>query len=114
MMTFSPASLGRKLFDLPEKEIIDIYLGDLDDIFPGFADIVTEARVERFEYGSPYCFPGTRASSSPSSPCRLNASSWPATSSAPSTPKWPVSSGFTAAQEAASLLSTERQTSLGR
>ena len=34
MMTFSPASLGRKLFDLPEKEIIDIYLGDLDDIFP--------------------------------------------------------------------------------
>ena len=113
MMTFSPASLGRKLFDLPEKEIIDIYLGDLDDIFPGFADIVTEARVERFEYGSPYCFPG-RGKFQPEltmpSERVFLAGDFLGTFYTDTA----VSSGFTAAQEAASLLSTERQTSLGR
>lgn len=60
MMVFSPANLGRKLFDLDEQQIAYTHLADLDDIFPGFADTVVEARSEKFEYGSPYCFPGRR------------------------------------------------------
>ncbi|MFV9429039.1 flavin monoamine oxidase family protein [Rhodococcus aetherivorans] len=109
MMTFSPASLGHKLFDLPEQEIVDTYLADLDDIFPGFADIVTDARVEKFEFGSPYCFPGrhklqpelTRPSERVFLAGDFLGTFYTDTA---------VSSGFTAAQGAASTLATARQT----
>ncbi len=108
MMVFSPASLGRRLWDLPEQEIVETYVSDLDDVFPGFADIVTEARVERFEYGSPYCFPGRRKLqpelTRPSERVFL-AGDYLGTFYTDTA----VSSGFTAAQEAASLLATERQ-----
>lgn len=109
MMTFSPASLGYKLWDLPEKEIVDIYLNDLDQIFPGFADIVTDARVEKFEFGSPFCFPGrhklqpelTRPSERVFLAGDFLGTFYTDTA---------VSSGFTAAQGAASVLATARQT----
>lgn len=57
-MVFSPANLAKKLIDKFDEEIIDIYLKDLEDIFPNFAEIVTEARVQRFPLGLPYSFPG--------------------------------------------------------
>ncbi|MCG8619103.1 MAG: FAD-dependent oxidoreductase [Desulfobacterales bacterium] len=57
-MVFSPADLGRDLIRRPEQEILNIYLKDLDDIFPGFSNRVTEARVESWDLGLPYCFPG--------------------------------------------------------
>lgn len=57
-MTFSPADRGRKLLNKTDDEILDIYLKDLDDIFPGFSDKVVEARVEKFPLGSAYVYPG--------------------------------------------------------
>ena len=109
MMTFSPASMGRKLWDVDNDTIAKTYIQDLDDIFPGFANIVEEARVEKFEFGSPYCFPG-RAKLQPTltrpSKRVFLAGDYLGTLYTETA----ISSGFTAAQEAASLLSTEQQT----
>lgn len=111
MMTFSPASLGRKLWDIDEDTIAKTYIRDLDDIFPGFENIVQEARVEKFEFGSPYCFPGRSKLqpilTKPSERIFL-AGDYLGTLYTETA----VSSGFTAAQEAASLLSTEHQRGL--
>jgi oxygen-dependent protoporphyrinogen oxidase len=111
MMTFSPASLGRKLWDIDEDTIAKTYIKDLDDIFPGFANIVQEARVEKFEFGSPYCFPGRSKLppilTKPSDRIFL-AGDYLGTLYTETA----VSSGFTAAQEAASVLATEHQRGL--
>jgi protoporphyrinogen/coproporphyrinogen III oxidase len=108
MMAFSPASLGRKLWDVDEDDIVKTYITDLDDIFPGFADIVAEARVEKFEFGSPYSFPGRRKLqpilTRPSERIFL-AGDYLGTLYTETA----ISSGFSAAQEAASLLSTRQQ-----
>ena len=109
IMTFSPASLARKLLDLDDKDILDTYISDLDEVLPGFAGIVEEAQVQRWRTGAPYCFPG-RGRLQPT----LNALSGRVflagdymgtlyTETA-------ISSGFTAAQEAANILVTARQT----
>jgi oxygen-dependent protoporphyrinogen oxidase len=58
LMTFSPASLARQLLDLDDEEILRTYLGDLDQVLPGFAAKVVEAEVQRWPVGAPYCFPG--------------------------------------------------------
>jgi protoporphyrinogen/coproporphyrinogen III oxidase len=58
IMVFSPAALAAVLLDLDEGEIIDRYLKDLDDIFPGFSGHVAEAHVRRWPLGLAYCFPG--------------------------------------------------------
>jgi len=57
-MTFSPATFARELWGKTDKEIIDTYLDDLNDIFPGFSKLVVESHVQRWELGLPYCFPG--------------------------------------------------------
>jgi oxygen-dependent protoporphyrinogen oxidase len=110
MMTFSPASLGRRLFDVDEETIIKTYIRDLDDIFPGFERIVTEARIEKFPFGSPYCFPGRSklqpVLTRPSERVFL-AGDYLGTLYTETA----ISSGFSAAQEAASLLSTRQQMS---
>ena len=107
MMTFSPASLGR-LFDVDEETIIKTYVRDLDDIFPGFERIITEARIERFPFGSPYCFPGRSKLQSvltrPSARVFL-AGDYLGTLYTETA----ISSGFSAAQEAASLLSRDNK-----
>jgi len=58
IMTFSPGETGRKLLDKTEDEIIELYLKDLNEIFPGFRDHVVEATVMKFPYGSAYIYPG--------------------------------------------------------
>lgn len=57
-MVFSPASLARKLIDLPDEEVLDIYRKDLEEVFPGFGKIVVEQQVQKFRNGLAYCFPG--------------------------------------------------------
>ncbi|SEA91352.1 oxygen-dependent protoporphyrinogen oxidase [Thalassobacillus cyri] len=57
-MTFSPGESGRRLLDKSEEEIIQIYLKELNEIFPGFSDHVVEAQVNKFPLGSAYIFPG--------------------------------------------------------
>lgn len=57
-MTFSPANLARDIYENSDDEILDIYIRDLNDIFPNFREILKEAKVQRFQHGLPYCFPG--------------------------------------------------------
>ncbi|WP_077487810.1 protoporphyrinogen/coproporphyrinogen oxidase [Sinomonas mesophila] len=108
MMTFSPASMGRRLWDVDADTIAKTYISELDEIFPGFEGIVEEARVEKFEFGSPYCFPGRSKLqpilTRPSERIFL-AGDYLGTLYTETA----ISSGFTAAQEAASLLSTGLQ-----
>lgn len=108
-MTFSPANLGRALLDTPDEEIVDAHLADLDQVLGGgFADSVVEAEPARWRDGSPYCFPG-RAKLQPtlmrSSSRVFLAGDYLGTLYTESA----VTTGFSAAQEAASLLATERQ-----
>lgn len=57
-MTFSPASFARDLENKTDAEVIETYLKDLDEIFPGFSRLVAEAHVQRWKLGLPFCFPG--------------------------------------------------------
>lgn len=57
-MTFSPANRGRALLEKSEEEILEQYLDDIEEMFPGFRNIVVEAHVQKFPYGSAYVYPG--------------------------------------------------------
>lgn len=57
-MTFSPATLAKRLIEKTDEEIIKTYLKDLNSLFPNFDSIVTESIVQRWPLGLPYCFPG--------------------------------------------------------
>ncbi|MED3724867.1 FAD-dependent oxidoreductase, partial [Priestia filamentosa] len=57
IMTFSPGEIGRQLIDKSDEEIIEIYLKDLNEIFPGFRDYVVEAHVMKCPFGSAYTDP---------------------------------------------------------
>nr|WP_230991256.1 FAD-dependent oxidoreductase [Streptomyces endocoffeicus] len=52
IMTFSPGSLARRLLEL-DDDIRRIYLDDLSQVLPGFADKVVEAEVHRRPTGAP-------------------------------------------------------------
>ena len=58
IMVFSPAALAAALLELDDGQVIDRYLKDLEDIFPGFSGIVVEAHVRRWPLGLAYCYPG--------------------------------------------------------
>ena len=59
MMTFSPAGRGRALLDKSDAEVVDIHLRDLDAILGhDFASSVVEAKSARWVEGSPYRSPG--------------------------------------------------------
>ena len=57
-MVFSPAELATPLLSLSDGQIVDRYLEDLGDIFPGFSAVTVEAHVRRWPLGLAYCFPG--------------------------------------------------------
>jgi oxygen-dependent protoporphyrinogen oxidase len=109
MMTFSPASLGRALLDRSDEEIVGAHLADLDQVLgSGFADSVVEAKAARWKDGSPYSFPG-RAKLQPTLMRAASrvflAGDYLGTLYTESA----ITTGFSAAQEAVSLLATERQ-----
>ncbi|HEX7740038.1 MAG TPA: NAD(P)/FAD-dependent oxidoreductase [Marmoricola sp.] len=58
IMVFSPAKYGRALLDLSSDDVLAAYYRDLDEIFPGFPEMVTEAEVQKWPNGLAYCFPG--------------------------------------------------------
>jgi oxygen-dependent protoporphyrinogen oxidase len=58
LMVFSPAAFAATLLDLDDRQIIDRYLNDLEEIFPGSSRLVVEAQVRRWPLGLAYCFPG--------------------------------------------------------
>src|SRR5699024_910943 len=109
IMTFSPASLAKKLLDQDDEDILDTYISDLDEVLPGFAGIIEQSHVQRCPTGAPDCFTG-RGKLLPS----LNALSgrvflagdYLGTLYTETT----ISSSFTAAQEAANIHVTALQT----
>jgi oxygen-dependent protoporphyrinogen oxidase len=108
-MTFSPASLGRALLEKSDEEVIQTHLADLDAVLGhGFADSVTEAKAARWKVASPYCFPGRGKIQSTlmrGAERVFLAGDFLGTLYTESS----ITSGFSAAQEAASLLATARQ-----
>ncbi len=58
IMVFSPAQLASSLLQRDDDAIIATYLNDIEEIFPGFGQLVVESHVRRFPEGIPYCFPG--------------------------------------------------------
>ena len=58
LMTFSPATLAKRLIDKTDEEILQTYTKDLDDIFPQFSSKIVEAHIQRWPLGLAYCFPG--------------------------------------------------------
>lgn len=109
IMTFSPASLARKLFELDDDQIRETYLADLDQVLPNFADKVVESEIQRWPTGAPYCFPGrgklqptlTRTSGRVFLAGDYLGTLYTETA---------ISTGLSAAQEAQSLLAAEKQT----
>ncbi|WP_120521158.1 protoporphyrinogen/coproporphyrinogen oxidase [Arthrobacter celericrescens] len=108
-MTFSPASLGKALLDKPEEEVIQTHLKDLDEVLGhGFAGSVVEAKVDRWKVASPYCFPGRAKLQSTlmrGTDRVFLAGDYLGTLYTESS----ITTGFSAAQEAASVLATRRQ-----
>jgi oxygen-dependent protoporphyrinogen oxidase len=109
IMTFSPASLARTLLPKSDEEILRIYTDDLNEVLgSGFGDSVVEAQVQRWETGAPYCFPG-RAALQPTLTRRGSRVILAGDYLGTLYTETAISTGFSAAQEAASLLATERQ-----
>ena len=109
IMAFSPAGLARTLLAKTDEEILRIYTEDLNQVLGnGFGGSVVEAQVQRWETGAPFCFPG-RAALQPTLTRRgsrvLLAGDYLGTLYTETA----IQTGFSAAQEAASLLATERQ-----
>jgi len=108
-MTFSPASLGRALLEKSDEEVIATHLADLDQVLGhGFADSVVEAKTDRWKNASPYCFPGRaklQSTLTRGTDRVFLAGDFLGTLYTESS----ITTGFSAAQEAASLLATERQ-----
>jgi oxygen-dependent protoporphyrinogen oxidase len=109
IMAFSPASLAQKLLSKTDEEILRIYTDDLNQVLgSGFGDSVVEAQVQRWETGAPYCFPG-RAALQPALTRRDSRVFLAGDYLGTLYTETAISTGFSAAQEAASLLATERQ-----
>lgn len=109
LMTFSPGSLARDLLEHDDDTIRRIYLDDLDQVLPGFTDHVVEAEVQRFPTGAPYCFPG-RAKLQPTLTRRSGRVFLAGDYLGTLYTETAIQSGLSAAQEARSVLATDRQT----
>ncbi|WDF35686.1 FAD-dependent oxidoreductase [Streptomyces sp. T12] len=109
IMTFSPGSLARELLEHDDDKIRRIYLDDLDQVLPGFADNVVEAEVQRWPTGAPYCFPG-RGKLQQTLTRRCDRVFLAGDYLGTLYTETAIQTGLSAAQEARSLLATERQT----
>ncbi|WP_372672784.1 flavin monoamine oxidase family protein [Amycolatopsis kentuckyensis] len=114
IMTFSPASLARTLLEKSDEEILRTYTDDLDHVLgAGFGGSVVEAQVQRWETGAPYCFPG-RGALQPALTRRDSRVFLAGDYLGTLYTETAIQTGFSAAQEAVSLLATERQQSPAR
>ncbi len=109
IMTFSPASLARTLLGKTDSEITAIYLRDLDQVLgKEFSPSVVESQIQRWETGAPYCFPG-RGRLQPTLTRRAGRVFLAGDYLGTLYTETAISTGFSAAQEAASQLATEGQ-----
>ncbi|MGW0734754.1 protoporphyrinogen/coproporphyrinogen oxidase [Streptomyces sp. NPDC002851] len=109
LMTFSPGSLARELLEYDDDKIRQIYLDDLDQVLPGFADNVVEAEIQRLPTGAPYCFPG-RGQLQQTLTRRTGRVLLAGDYLGTLYTETAIQTGLSAAQEAQSLLATDRQT----
>ncbi|MBC9730246.1 NAD(P)/FAD-dependent oxidoreductase [Streptomyces sp. TRM68367] len=109
LMTFSPGSLARELLEYDDDKIRRIYLDDLDQALPGFADKVVEAEIQRWPTGAPYCFPG-RGKLQQTLTRRTGRVLLAGDYLGTLYTETAIQTGLSAAQEAQSLLATDRQT----
>ncbi|GAA3826593.1 flavin monoamine oxidase family protein [Streptomyces phyllanthi] len=109
IMTFSPGSLARELLEHDDDTIRRIYLDDLDQVLPGFAGNVVEAGIQRWPTGAPYCFPG-RGKLQPILTRRTGRVLLAGDYLGTLYTETAIQTGLAAAQEARSLLATDRQT----
>jgi oxygen-dependent protoporphyrinogen oxidase len=109
IMTFSPAGLGRRLLEFDDGEIVRTYLDDLEQVLPGFAEKVVEARVQRWPVGAPYCFPG-RAKLQQTLTRRSGRVYLAGDYLGTLYTETAIGTGMAAAQEVQSVLATDRQT----
>lgn len=109
LMTFSPGSLARELLEHDDDKIRRIYLDDLDQVLPGFADKVVEAEIQRWPTGAPYCFPG-RGKLQQTLTRRTGRVLLAGDYLGTLYTETAIQTGLSAAQEAQSLLATDRQT----
>jgi oxygen-dependent protoporphyrinogen oxidase len=108
LMTFSPASLARQLLDRDDDDIRNIYLRDLDQILPNFGEKVVETQIQRWQTGAPYCFPG-RGKLQPTLTRRGGRVFLAGDYLGTLYTETAIGTGLSAAQEAQSLLASERQ-----
>lgn len=108
IMTFSPGSLARELLEHDDDKIRRIYLDDLDQVLPGFADKVVEAEIQRWPTGAPYCFPG-RGKLQQALTRRTGRVLLAGDYLGTLYTETAIQSGLSAAHEVRSLLATERQ-----
>lgn len=109
LMTFSPGSLARELMEHDDDKIRRIYLDDLDQVLPGFAENVVEAEIQRWPTGAPYCFPG-RGKLQQTLTRRTGRVLLAGDYLGTLYTETAIQTGLSAAQEAQSLLATDRQT----
>ena len=58
LMVYSGAGLGRRLWDEDDACVRELYLGDVDAMFPGAGAVVDDVVVHRWSHGLPYVRPG--------------------------------------------------------
>ena len=58
LMVYSGASLGQRLLEMSDEQIITTYLDDLKDVYPAAKSVIREVVVQRWERGLPYPKPG--------------------------------------------------------
>jgi oxygen-dependent protoporphyrinogen oxidase len=58
LMAYSMAGLADPMLALSDDEVVETYVRELDESFPGFAKIIDEAKVQRWPSALPYPFPG--------------------------------------------------------
>lgn len=109
LMTFAPAHLGVALLDKSDEEIAELHLRDLDEALGGgVADHVVESRSARWVEGSPYCFPG-RGALQPALTRRGGRVFLAGDFLGTLYTETAITTGFAAAQEAMSVVSTDRR-----
>lgn len=58
LMIYAGARLGRRLLDLDDERITNLYLDDLNDLYPEAGRVVREVVIQRWEQGLPFPRPG--------------------------------------------------------
>lgn len=112
IFAFAPGQSGAKLMEMDNEDIVQLAQKEIDkSLGQGFGESVVEGRAEKFAFGSPYCYPG-RAKIQPTLMRGASRVFLAGDFLGTLYTETAITSGMTAAQNAASLLATRKQTLL--